>query len=178
MRWVIFIFGLSLCLRLLLVSKGPQADLFLKRCFPAELCLFLLGSLSYFLFTVIREHKKKYSLGLISWTAVLAVLIFYEQMDKSYALSLLAIVVFVSMPFIFGATRKNRIDRFLGNMSYPVYIIHFLIIGALEGYMEEYSVFLLLALVFSASLFLHYGIELPIDRCRQRRINTPKGNRV
>ena len=176
--WVISIFALSLCLRLLIVSKGPEYDLFLTRCFPAELCLFLVGSLSYFLFTIIRGNKNKYSLGLISWAAVLVYLISYEQMDQSYALTFLAIAVFVCMPFVFDLTRKSRIDRFLGNMSYPVYVVHFLIIGFLEGYKEEYSVFLLLALVFSASLLLHYGIEAPTDRWRQMRINTPRAARV
>jgi len=172
--WIAFIFVLSLGLRLLIVSKGPEYDLLARRCFPAELCLFLLGSLSYFLFGLIRGHKNKYSLGLISWTTLVAVLIFYEQIDKSYALILLAFASFVSIPFIFDLSRKNRIDRFLGNMSYPIYMVHFLIIAALEGYMEEYSLFVLLPLVFSASLLLYYGIETPIDCWRQRRVSTSK----
>lgn len=169
--WIGFIFVLSLGLRLFIISNGPEYDLLARKCFPAELCLFLLGSLSYFLFTLIRGYKNKYSLGLISWAALLAVLIFYEQIDKTYALILLASAAFISIPFIFKLTKDSRTDRFLGNISYPIYIVHFLIVAIFEEYFEEeYPFFLPLLAVFSTSLVVYYGIEAPIDRWRQRRV--------
>jgi peptidoglycan/LPS O-acetylase OafA/YrhL len=33
-----------------------------------------------------------------------------------------------AVPFLFALTSKNKIDRFLGDLSYPVYVNHFLII--------------------------------------------------
>jgi len=175
-RWVFLLFTLSLCLRLLIiVSKGPEYDLFLRRCFPAELCLFLLGSLSYFVFTIIRGYKNKYQLGLISWATVLAVLVFYNEINEKFSLALLAFTAFLTMPFIFNITKDSRFDRFLGNISYPAYIVHFLIVAFFEEYFEdEYSVFLLLLVVFSASLVVYCAIEAPIDRWRQGRVRLMK----
>lgn len=175
-RWVILLFTLSLCLRLLIVSKGPEYDLFLRRCFPAELCLFLLGSLSYFVFTIFGGCKNKYPLGLSSWAMVLAVLVFYNEINEKFSLALLAFTMFLSMPFIFNLTKDSRIDRFFGNISYPIYIVHFLIVAIFEEYFEEqyfedkYPLFMLLVAVFAASLVVYYAIEAPIDRWRQRRV--------
>lgn len=172
-RWVILLFTLSLCLRLLIsVLKGPEYGLFLRRCFPAELCLFLLGSLSYFVFTIIRGHKNKYSLGLFSWATVLVLLVFYNEINEKFSLALLAFTAFLTMPFIFNLTKDSRFDRFLGNISYPIYIVHFLIVAIFEAYFEdEYSSFLLLLVVFSFSLIVYCAIDAPIDRWRQRRVS-------
>ncbi|MBN1843264.1 MAG: acyltransferase [Deltaproteobacteria bacterium] len=171
MRWVGAIFILSLALRLFIVSKGPEYDLFLRRFFPAELCLFLIGYFSYFLFTRIKEYRRKYSLGLICWTTLLAVLVFYNEINEKFSLALLAFTMFLSMPLIFNLTKDSRLDRFLGNISYPIYIIHFLIIAVFEEYFEEeYPFILLLLAVFFASLVVYYAIEAPIDRWRQRRV--------
>jgi peptidoglycan/LPS O-acetylase OafA/YrhL len=84
--------------------------------------------------------------------------------------------MFLSMPFIFNLAKDSRFDRFLGNISYPIYIVHFLIIAIFEEYFEEqyfeeeYPFFLLLLAVFSASLVVYCAIEVPIDRWRQRRV--------
>jgi peptidoglycan/LPS O-acetylase OafA/YrhL len=70
----------------------------------------------------------------------------------------------------------GRFDRFLGNISYPIYIVHFLIVAIFEEYFEEeyfeekYPLFMLLVVVFCASLVVYYAIEAPIDRWRQRRV--------
>ena len=169
--WTGVLFILSLALRLFIVSKGPEYDLFLRRFFPAELSLFLTGSLSYFLFTQIKD-KDGYSLGLFFWITLLAVLIFYNQINEKYSLALLAFIAFVSIPFIFNFTKHSRFDRFLGNISYPIYIVHFLIVAVFEEYFEEeYPVFMLLLAVFSAAIVVYYAVDAPIDRWRQRRVS-------
>ena len=135
--WIGFIFVLSLGLRLFIISNGPEHDLLARKCIPAELCLFLVGSFSYFLFTRIKEYRKKYSLGLICWITLLTVLVFYNEINEKFSLALLAFTAFLSMPFIFNLTKDSRFDRFLGNISYPIYIVHFLIVAIFEEYFEE-----------------------------------------
>jgi len=175
MYWVVVGFVLSLGLRLFIVSKGPEYDLFLRRFFPAELCLFLIGSFSYFVFTRIKEYKRKYSLGLTCWIILLAVLVSYNEINEKFSLALLAFTMFLSMPFIFNLTKDSRFDRFLGSISYPIYIVHFLIVAIFEEYFEEeYPFFLLLLVVFSASLVVFCAIEAPIDRWRQGRVRLMK----
>ncbi|MDY6953368.1 MAG: acyltransferase [Thermodesulfobacteriota bacterium] len=167
--WVGGVFLLSLALRLFLVLKGPQYDLLLRRCLPAELCLFLLGYFSYLLFLTIKGRSGGY-VGLLSWAVLLAVLLSFDSMTEGYALTILALTTCLCIPFIFNATKDNRLDRFLGNISYPFYIVHFLIVAFFDEYFEEYPLFPLLATVWGASLILYYVVDEPIDRWRQRRV--------
>ena len=170
---VVVLFILSVGLRLFFVAKGHEYDLFVRRFFPAELWLFLAGALSYFVFEKIREYKNNIWLGSLCLVALVVVLVFFDYIPEQYSLGLLACAVFVSIPFIFNLTKNNKVDRFLGNIAYPVYLVHFLIIAVLEEYIGEYSLILLLPLVFGAAFVLYYGIEAPIDRWRQRRVSTP-----
>jgi peptidoglycan/LPS O-acetylase OafA/YrhL len=170
---VVLLFSLSVGLRLFFVAKGHEYDLFVRRFLPTELWLFLAVALSYFVFEKIREYKKNIWLGSLCWVALVVVLVFFDYIPERYSLGLLACAVFASIPFIFNLTKDNKVDRFLGNIAYPVYLVHFLIITVLEEYVGEYSLILLLPLLFAAALILYYGIEAPIDRWRQRRVSAP-----
>ena len=167
--WVGGIFLLSLALRLYLVSKGPECELLLRRCLPAELCLFLLGYFGYILFLRIKGHLGRHA-GLISWVILLGVLLSFESINEEYAFTILVLITSVCIPFVFNATKDNRLDRFLGNISYPFYMVHFLIVAFFDEYLEEYPLFPLLATVLVASLILYYAVDEPIDRWRQRRV--------
>jgi peptidoglycan/LPS O-acetylase OafA/YrhL len=168
--WIGSIFFLSFVFRLFLVLKGPEYDLLLRRCFPAELCLFLLGYFGYLLFLRIKARLGRH-VGLILWIALLAVLLLFDCMAKQYAFTILALATCICTPFIFNATKDNRLDRFLGDISYPFYIVHFLIVAFFDEYFEEYPLSPVLATVFVASLILYYAIDKPIDRWRQRRVD-------
>jgi peptidoglycan/LPS O-acetylase OafA/YrhL len=171
--WLSLLFILSLALRLFIISAGPEYDLLARRCFPAELCLFLVGSFSYFLFTKIKDSRSKYSLGLTSWGALLVILTCYNKIEKEYALVVLTFTAFVTIPFVFNLTKDRKVDRFLGNISYPIYIVHFLIIALLQEYLEEYSLSFLLILVLSVSIMLYCVVDAPINRWRQGRVLGP-----
>jgi peptidoglycan/LPS O-acetylase OafA/YrhL len=170
-RWVALFFLASLGLRVsIVVIGGAEYDLFLRRFFPAELCLFLAGYFSYVLYKKPRGHQHQYLIGLLAWATLLLVLILYNQIHEKYALTLLAFSVATLTPCIFSLSKDNRIDRFLGNISFPIYMVHFLVIACLDDCMEEYSLWMLLSLVFVIALAVHYGIEMPIDYWRQRRV--------
>jgi peptidoglycan/LPS O-acetylase OafA/YrhL len=171
--WLSLLFILSLALRLFIISAGSEYDLLARRCFPAELCLFIIGSFSYFLLTKIKNCRNKYSLGLTSWAALLVVLTCFNKIEKEYALFVLGFTAFITIPFVFNLTKDIKVDRFLGNISYPIYIVHFLIIASLQEYLEEYSFSFLLILVLSLSTILYCLVDAPINRWRQRRVLGP-----
>jgi peptidoglycan/LPS O-acetylase OafA/YrhL len=170
-RWVGLLFLASLGLRVsIIVIGGPEYALFLRRFFPSELCLFLAGYFSYILYKRVRGHQRQYFTGLLAWATLLLVLILYNQIHESYSLPLLAFSVVILMPCIFSLSKDSRIDRFLGNISFPIYMVHFLVIECLADCVEEYSLWMLLSVVFVTALAVHYGIERPIDYWRQGRI--------
>ena len=169
-KGVFLLFMSSLGVRLFIVSKGPEYDLFLRRFFPSELCLFLSGYFSYLLYKHARKYDRKRFMGIFSWAAFLSVLFFYNRIDQKYALSLLAAALVLTMPFIFNLAKDNKVDRFLGNLSFPIYMVHFVIIELLDDYIHEYSLWIILPPIFVTALTVYYGIEKPLDRWRQRRI--------
>jgi peptidoglycan/LPS O-acetylase OafA/YrhL len=164
------LFLMSLAMRLYIGSKGPTYDLVARRFFPAELCLFLTGVFSYRLFEWNQKKNiKPYMAGLVSFVALCLTILWYDGIDLPGSLALLAVIAFLSMPFLFGATRDNKFDTFLGRISYPVYMVHFIIVVLFETYGEDYSIILLLAVVCVAAVLMHCVVESPIDRWRQSR---------
>ncbi len=79
----------------------------------------------------------------------------------------------VLIPFLFSL--KSTISKFLGELSYPVYITHFFIIKLLIHLPWHLSlpVFLLLVLLMtgSISLGLYRYVDRPIDKLRQGRLH-------
>ncbi len=41
------------------------------------------------------------------------------------------LVIFISLPFIFNYFKSNKLDRYNGELSYPMYISHLLVISIL-----------------------------------------------
>ena len=160
----------SVALRLFIELKGPEYDLLARRCFPAELCFFLTGVMSYRLLNQIKEYKKAGIIGFISLVVIAYAVFFYDSIDYPGSVVLLTVITYLSIPFVFVLTKNSMFDRFLGKISYPVYMVHFLIIAVFEESLEEYSVFSLLAVVTCAALLVHFFIETPIDRWRQSRV--------
>jgi peptidoglycan/LPS O-acetylase OafA/YrhL len=169
-RWIAFFFLLSLALRLYIGFKGPEYDLFARRFFPAELCFFLTGVFSCRLLDRVQNVKKRCLVGAFSFVVLVSAFFFFPSLDFPGALALLAFIAFLSVPFIFELTKDSRLDSFLGKISFPVYMVHFLIVAVFEERWEEDSLFVWLAAVLGAAVLAHLIIEVPIERWRQGRV--------
>ena len=44
------------------------------------------------------------------------------------------------MPVIFFITRTNRYDRYIGDLSYPLYLVHWLVIRVVYGYIHQFHI--------------------------------------
>jgi peptidoglycan/LPS O-acetylase OafA/YrhL len=88
----------------------------------------------------------------------------------------------VVVPLLFGATKTNKVDRLLGEFSYPVYCTHMLaadfnqtLIGALKWDWSYLAVFnLQTTLIFSG--FCVFAIEQPFERIRANISNRMKNS--
>lgn len=185
-RRVAIVLLMSVALRLFIELKGPEYDLLARRFFLAELCFFLTGVISYRLMNKVKESgKKRRTAGIVSLAVIVYAIFFYGTIDYPGSLGLLTLIAFLSIPFIFLLTKDSIFDRFFGKISYPIYIVHFLIVAVFEESLEEYSMFSLMAVVLFAALLVHFFIEKPIDKWRQSRVaesrqETPTGlkNRI
>jgi peptidoglycan/LPS O-acetylase OafA/YrhL len=144
--------------------------------FPFHLFLFILGILAcrhsgLFLAAVNRPFK------ILIVAAMFGSLVASQFIPVAINNPLCIALVFLSVPFLFDWTKKSRINKWVGDLSYPVYICHILVKWGLLGLMgvskkgmtSPPGWLLLLGSVALAALLL-WLLDYPIDRWRQRRV--------
>ena len=131
------------CLALSLIARGAAmvagfglADPWSYRFFPFELSLFLFRALAHqiLLPRVERLCDAVPRLENVA-VAVLLVTIVAFPFDGHYYLlkkGLLLLVFALALPFLFLFQKRNSWDRTIGELSYPVYICHWLMIFILK----------------------------------------------
>jgi peptidoglycan/LPS O-acetylase OafA/YrhL len=181
---VVLLFA-SLALRFILqFSFGYYGDPWLYRFFPSEIALFLAGVLGY---RVYAHHKPQESraieyLVIAAACLITCLTVSYWQASSRKSHAILALVI-CAIPFLFHYSKNARLDRHLGELSYPLYICHFLVIWTVDAFGQFDPVprglgILAGSIMLSAAL---YGfIDRPVNGWRQRRllISAPDANIV
>jgi peptidoglycan/LPS O-acetylase OafA/YrhL len=145
--------------------------------FPAQLCFFIAGMLLHRLYAVNSFGKLDRRIGYGVLTVVVALLVFFDRLPKPIAVYLVCASCILAIPILFDLTRKSRFDVALGNLSYPVYIVHTLIISIVVNVVhhtnlkinEDIIGFTVIVAVLIVSMLLYLAVEKPIDAIRQRR---------
>jgi peptidoglycan/LPS O-acetylase OafA/YrhL len=162
----------SLILRIALLGAGFSGEPWTYRFFPSEIALFLTGSLGYYAYVSRSDAERKQVYRLLSVTALLlfASLAFskWDGVSRLASLSLLCAVI-IGVPRLFELTRNMAWDRYLGELSYPLYICHFLF-GWILLPETVWGACLALAMSLTASIMLYRWVEAPVDKWRQNRL--------
>jgi peptidoglycan/LPS O-acetylase OafA/YrhL len=163
----------SLALRMLLQGAfGLSGQPWSFRFFPSEIALFMAGSLGYYVYASEKEAQRRLAQTLLSFAAALLFVALainrWDGMPRLASLSLLALVI-VGAPRLFEMTKSIAWDKYIGELSYPLYICHFL-----AGWMLMPDtlprVYLALLLSLTASFALYHLVDRPIDAWRQARL--------
>ncbi len=163
----------SLVLRMLLqgaldLSGQPWS----YRFFPSEIALFMAGSLGYYVYASTDEAQRRLARTLLSVAAAsLFVALAINRWDgppRLASLSLLALVI-VGVPRLFEATRNIGWDKYVGELSYPLYICH-LLFGWILQPTTLPGAYLAILLSLAASVALYHLVDKPIDAWRQTRL--------
>ena len=140
---------------------------------PAELTFFTIGILSFRFY-----QKVKTLLDLNIWSrlskflliAMLGVTVFYATLCDTYPTFLKYTyfsLMFFAVPCFFHHTKANKVDQFLGDLSYPIYINHVFVLWIFEG--MHSTVTTSVSIVFA--FFLKKYLIDPIDKIRMKRYN-------
>jgi len=173
---------LSLALRFYLYNVlDLKNDPWTYRFFPTELLFFMLGSLAYHLKTKLSGTKiKSYSAAIllvyiIMFTVIYAYIPVVEINYIPFSLKDIAyyISIMVSIPILFLCYKNNKIDNQIGELSYPVYISHKLIIMIFAGlpFIALRNGVSIAVFTIIASILLIKFISKPIEKVRQSRLN-------
>jgi peptidoglycan/LPS O-acetylase OafA/YrhL len=155
----------SLFLMIWMTGMGLQAYFF----FPANLWLFVTGSILF------RFYRSKY-FSFPNWSgfAALAYVLFAACAVGSFTNALVHTIVLMlialCLPFLFDTFSRKEWDATIGNLSYPVYLVHMLIISVLAAVFHTSAGVVVAPLSLLVAAFIARYVDDPIDRYRQRRV--------
>lgn len=124
-RRVLIVLLLSVAVRVSLHLVGRSGDPFSYRFFPNEISVFLLGSLSWHFFrqhniSFVARHINKLLVGFLTSLVAWPLLFQFNDISRYFVLAFFALFV----PYLFERFKDNRVDRAIGEMSYPFYLVH------------------------------------------------------
>ena len=168
------------CRGILAWSLGWQGDPWSYRFFPSELAFFLTGALAYRINAHIGMRKFPWTLFLLLLGSALGLaetLAMWEPgmpLQRWIRVPLFAFLA-AGTPQLFAFTKDWRFDRAIGELSYPLYVSHFLVIWVVGlGVADASSIAgrtTVISCAILTALALRTGIDVPVDRYRQVRLS-------
>ncbi len=180
---ILLLIMITIGIRLFVSNElGYTHDPWKHRFFPSALIFFLFGIISYRLYLWNQKIKLSRLIRFFIIGAFSLYFISYQFIPASVVAPqfknwILYILTCVSIPVIFDLTKTSRLDRRLGDFSYPIYIVHILFVLGIEIlfdrlHLNEYKAEASILLSVMASYLLISFIADPIEKLRQSRIST------
>jgi peptidoglycan/LPS O-acetylase OafA/YrhL len=176
---VLVVIVLSLALRAyLFFACNLKWDPWNYRFFPTEIAFFLAGAIAYRGY-VWLEGATIRRLYLRVWAGCFFVLFFAYQFLPSFTLAGLSlnqwiyyVIVGLSIPVLFLLTKNWRLDRYIGELSYPVYIVHIILIALVAQLWRYFGIqrgehTAVVVFSLAASLILIHWVLSPIETVRR-----------
>jgi len=177
---ILILLMFSILLRIFLISLGfGLNDPWTYRFFPTELSLFLMGALSHvYLLPFWKKilNKTKLRIEVASTVGLIVFSLMYSLIPMPDRIKLIffmaALVVLLPLTFIFQD--KYKFDKKIGDLSYPIYIGHVLIIYIVAFLFDREGItktsFILMVNVIGSVLFavaLNYLVADRVERFRR-----------
>lgn len=162
----------SVALRLAMqFGFGLYGDPWSYRFFPSELALFLAGVIGYRAYRSTGPEQRRNLHLLVATVGIIAVALLLNRWNgvtRVASVTFLAASI-VSIPFLFRLTRDFAWDNYIGNLSYPIYILHYLFARLITDNLALY-----VGVVLVASVAAYRFIDQPIDNWRHTKKLAPQ----
>ena len=165
-RALLSIFAATIALRIALASQGLNFDPWTYRFFPAELGSFVLGILLYR--SMPHRHTSVATQRIALIGAIVSTLLLATLPQIWITRVVFYGYVAWALPLMFQLTRNNAVDRYLGELSYPVYLVHLLAISIAlySGWSGARLAVLIIVMVGGSAVLLENVVQRPVDRLR------------
>lgn len=181
-RWVAGVAAISVALRFCLpglMHYDPFDHRWLIGFFPTELGTFLLGALACRAYMLSGKRlAAQPEMGALALLALLLYMVFYDAVGGGLGnlfYWLFLALTLASLPALFALGRNRKWDRFIGELSYPVYLLHFLVRDMLLTQAWAHNEWRNVIVVFFTLLLaagMVWLIDLPLSRYRHRHFVT------
>lgn len=179
-KYIYIVFIASILVRVYLLMHGKYDDPWGYRFFPSELALFMMGAVAYCFYSKIKfEFNEDFYKLLGSWlvTLLIAFIFFFPNISAEYEFKkgIFYLLLASSIPFIFHYSKSNKWDRFLGELSYPMYLVWALRIDVVGPIIRLFNLTSESAIgvvtygyIILMSILIHLCVERPFEKLRAR----------
>jgi peptidoglycan/LPS O-acetylase OafA/YrhL len=146
--------------------------------FPFQISYLVLGVLSFHLLHPLFDKEQIHAAW--SWavlTPLAVIILCYGWLPPWLAFGGCIGLGFFAVPLLFNLSRKAKVDRFIGDLSYPMYLSHITckwVVLATMGVATKDTAIVpgweLLVVTVAASVGLVLLVDYPVDRWRQARV--------
>ncbi len=173
-KWIAAICAASIALRLGGAFLNVDYLLWQGRFFPTALFLFLLGMLAHKALPFAATLPK--GTGWIVALATLAFIVTFPLLGWTDVRMRWVVyaIFFVTTPFIFHAFKDNAIDRWIGDLSYPIYMTQLFVIGFVLTKEPPFGMWIGIFGTIAMSVLILLLIDHPLDRWRQSRAHAKR----
>lgn len=160
----------SIALRLAGTWFPVEFPLWQGRFFPTCLFMFVFGMLGYRLYPRVSHFPPAVQAGGTAALAAVVMLMPLTGLTPDAQRWIVYVSTASLTPFAFALTHRMRFDRWIGELSYPIYLTHLLAIAVVLHFELPMPVLSAIAITLLASVAVRMLIEDPVDRWRQRRV--------
>jgi peptidoglycan/LPS O-acetylase OafA/YrhL len=179
---LIAIMAATFVLRIAAYANGFEHDPWMSRFFPFELGLFVMGMVSRrvydaYIEKIPRRTQIIIAVSFVALSCILRELLMHVRMI--YVIWPYYFSALIALPCLFHLTRHNKMDTFIGSFSYPLYLIHWVILMFYDAFAAQWGLPFMgsntrVAICLVVSTLLAWAVvvsvEVPLDRFRQRRL--------
>ena len=176
-KWLAAIAVASIALRLSgPLIPGVNYGIWAGRLFPTALFLFLFGMLAHKALPFATRLPKV--VGWIVNALILAMVVALPLSGIPGPIQrwIVYFAIAIAAPFLFNAFKDNALDRWIGDLSYPMYLCHLVVVGFVLTFWanEPWALWVAIGGAFALSIALLVLVDHPVDRWRQRRAGTTR----
>ena len=169
----------SLIVKFLIYDFKFYFDPWSYRFFPAELSLFIIGILINKVSLILKIEKRIPSIFIncvLIINVTIIILYPFIAFTESYKYLLLLSTYSISLPALLGFSTNNKFDKKFGELSYPIYITHMLVIISLQSITNKLNIidqvyilplFSILVTIACSIILIKYVID-PIEYIRNK----------
>ena len=176
LRYILAIIAASLVARFSWYAMGHDVDPWNYRFFPFEIGLFLLGVAAYRVSSLMAWQPGPKIL-MTAFAVLVGSILEYNLLGLHHGSfdSFAYLFVFAALiPYVFALTRSWKFDRFLADMSFPLYLAHWPVWMFIRDFFSppwpEYPGIVPAVASVAAAALLVIFVERPVERWRQSRI--------
>ncbi len=168
-KLILFLFIVSILSNFYTNYCGLNNSNWRFRFFPSVLFLFLTGYYAYLIYRKLLQHHINLHKKNLITISILSLMTIILNIDISFTFNVFILILFgiIMIPILFVSYKNEKTDRVIGEMSYPLYLIHPIMIGIDDLAGLHSNLFIVIASLAGAFCCYHFFIR-PLEKMRYR----------